>query len=67
MTRLEWAHNKFRANPSEIYAGLYRRVAIRAWFAREIDDQALLNVLHEVRDHDGGDDANIQVLPFRRR
>ena len=52
MTRLEWAHNKFRANPSEIYAGLYRRVAIRAWFAREIDDQALLKVLHEVRDRE---------------
>jgi hypothetical protein len=52
MTRLEWAHDKFRADPSEIHAALYRRVAVRAWFAREIDDQALLKVLHEVRDRE---------------
>jgi hypothetical protein len=50
MARLEWARDKYLADPSEVYAGLYRRTAVRAWFAREIDDEALLKVLHEVRD-----------------
>jgi hypothetical protein len=52
MTRLEWACNKYLADPSEIHAGLYRRVAVRAWFAKEIDDHMLLKVLHEIRDRE---------------
>jgi len=51
---MEWACSKYLADPSEIHAALYRRVTVRAWFAREIDDQTLLTVLHEIRDREEG-------------
>jgi len=58
---LEYARDKFRADPSTMtalyrcaYTGLYRRAAVRAWFAKVIDDQMLLKVLHEIRDREEG-------------
>jgi len=52
--QLGWACSKYLADPSEIHAALYRRVAVRAWFAKAIDDQTLLKVLHEIRDREEG-------------